>query len=629
MGGAEIAFLVAQVLGGLALFIYGMQVMADGLKRATGNRLRDLLYHLTRNRVAAISVGTVVGFLVHSGAATFMVVGFINAGLMTLGQSVAVILGANVGTTLSMQVVALKLDRYAFFAIALGLLVQLAGRRELVKNVGLVVFGFGVLFLGMTTMSAAVAPLKDGPVADFLRGTDATTVSGLLLGLLASTVLTAGLQSSGATIGVLFALASAGVFTEFRQVFPLLLGAHIGTCTMALIGSVGTNIEARRSAVAHLAFNVLGSLLAIAALPFWLWLVPLVGGDLVRQIANAHTLVQLANALIILPLAGPFAKLVVAITPSKAPPPEQSHLRDRYLETPEMAIVAALRETQRMARLARGQFRDAVRGMVEQSGDALTRVQRTEEAVNTLKDSIREYLLRLAAHRLSKRQSILVQHVLSSVTDLERIGDHATSLAELATAKAEKHVWFDDQSMSGFLDLYRQAHDVLRLTEQSLEPQLGEQERHELAQHVLQARATFKESSQRLKEAHQERVRRKLDHPLTGIFFSRFLAALDKVVKHSRAIAAVELQPVFFVKRHKLQMKSPVVPVPAEHPAGASPVAPDLFADDDAPLALETSGVFEHRLAADAVPPPAGNPLDADEGPTADGSAPEPPESDA
>ncbi len=604
MSGSQIPFLIAQVLGGLALFIYGMKVMSDGLQRAAGNKLRDLLYHLTRNRVAAISVGTVVGFLVHSSATTVMVVGFINAGLMTLTQSIPVVLGANVGTTLSMQVISFKLDEYAFFAVALGLLLQLAGRRDLLRHMGGVLFGFGLLFLGMKTMSGGVAPLKDGPLAELLQSTDAATVTGLLLGFLVSTAITGVIQSSGATIGVLFALSTAGVFTDFRQVFPLILGAHVGTCATALLGSIGTNIEARRSAIAHLLFNFLGSLVAMALTPLWLWLVPLIADDLVRQIANAHTLVQLANALIVLPFVGLFARLVVKVTPSKAPPPERSHLRDRYLDTPEMAIVAALRETQRMARLAHQSLKDAVRGVVEQSSEPLVRVQRTEEAVNTLKDSIRDYLLRLAAHRLSKRQSILVQHVLSSVTDLERIGDHATSLAELATAKSEKHIWFDDESMAGFLDLYRQASAVLRLTCQSLEPQLADEERRELAERILAARRDFKQSSQRLKETHQDRVRRKEEHPLTGIFFSRFVAALDKVVKHTRAIAIAELQPVFFVKRHKLQQKSPVLPVPVNHAPGAAPVAPDLFAPElfDGDDSLETSAQYEQLLTGPDAP---------------------------
>ena len=591
MTGTEIAFLVAQVFGGLALFIYGMKVMSDGLQRAAGNKLRELLYHLTRNRVAGISVGTVVGFLVHSSAATVMVVGFINAGLMTLRQSVAVILGANIGTTLSMQLISFKLDEYAFFAIAIGLVLQLAGRRDLLKHLGGVLFGFGLLFLGMKTMAAGVAPLKGGPLEALLQSTDATTLTGLLLGLLISTAITGVIQSSGATVGVLFALSSAGVFTEFRQVMPLLLGAHIGTCATALLGSIGTNIEARRAAVTHLLFNVLGALAAIAMMPFYLWLVPLTADDLVRQIANAHTLIQVTNALLVLPFVGPFARLVQLVTPSQAPPPEKSHLRDRYLDTPEMAIVAALRETQRMARLTRRQLTDAVRGLVERSSQPLVRVQKNEEAVNTLKDSIRAFLVRLAQHRLSKRQSILVQHVLSSVNDLERIGDHATSLAELVTEKTDKKIWFDDASMLGFLDLYRQAGRVLQLTWRSLSPQLSEHDRHDLADRILEAREAFKASSVRLKAAHQALVQSKEEHPLTGIFFNRFVAALDKIVKHSRSIALVELQPVFFVKQHKLDKRSPVLPARKALPdAGGAPVAPDLFTED-----LEAS--MEARMA--------------------------------
>ena len=569
MSGSAIAFLVAEVLGGLALFILGMKTMSEGLQRAAGNRLRGLLYHLTRNRFAGITVGTVVGFLVHSSAATVMLVGFINAGLMSLTQSIAVILGANVGTTLSMQVVSFKLDEYCYFAVAIGLLLQLAGRKDLLKNLGSVVLGFGLLFLGMKTMSAGVAPLKGGPLEEILRQADAATWGGLLLGLLLSTLITGVVQSSGATVGVLFALSSAGVFTQLSQVFPLLLGAHIGTCATALLGSIGTNIEARRAAVTHLLFNVLGAALAIAMLRFYLWVIPLTADDLVRQIANAHTLIQLVNALVVLPFVGLFARLVELVSPSKAPPPERSHLRDRYLSTPEMAMVAGLRETQRMARMTRRQLTGAIRALVERSVAPLKEVRKTEEAVDALKDSIRAYLFRVAAHRLSKRQSILVQHVLTSVNDLERIGDHATVLAELSQERSSRGIWFDDDSMASVLEHYRQVSHVLELTWRSLESQLAEDARKELAQAILAARSEAVAHSERIRAAHQDLVRRKEVDPLTGLFFARVVSCLDKIVKHSEAIAIAELQPVFFVKEHKLKKESPLLPRhPMPHPDG-------------------------------------------------------------
>ena len=553
---SEIAFVAAQVFGGLALFIFGMKVMSDGLQQAAGSRLRDLLYHLTRNRLAGGGVGSVMGFLVHSSAATVMLVGFVNAGLMSLSQSVPVMLGANVGTTISMQVVSFKLDEYCWFAIALGFLLQITGRREGVKHAGSVLFGFGLLFLGMQTMSLGVAPLKGGPLETVLQRADAATFTGMLLGLLISTCFTGIIQSSGATVGVLFALSTAGVFTEFRQVMPLLLGAHMGTCATALLGSIGTGVEARRVAIAHLMFNVLGSVAAIAMTPLYLWLIPRTADDLVRQIANAHTIIQSVNALLVLPLVVPFARLVERLTPSRAAPMERSHLRDSCIETPETALLAVLRETQRMAGFVREELDASIRCLVEGAPQVPAGLRRTEEAVNTLKAAISDYLMRVAGRRLSKRQSILVQHLLSSVADLERIGDHAMSIAEVGVERLGRNIWFDDESLEAWLEAYRKARHVLHLTGASLDPGLGKAERRRLAKEVIEARREYTDFAERVSEEHREQVRAKTVAPLTGVYFSRLVTCLDKTVEHSRSIAELELEPVFFVKERKLLKSS-------------------------------------------------------------------------
>jgi phosphate:Na+ symporter len=549
---SEIAFVAAQVFGGLALFIFGMKVMSDGLQQAAGTRLRDLLYQLTRNRLAGGGVGSVMGFLVHSSAATVMLVGFVNAGLMSLSQSVPVMLGANVGTTLSMQIVSFKLDEYCWFAIAVGFLLQIGGRREGLKHAGSVLFGFGLLFLGMQTMSLGVAPLKGGPLEAVLQRADAATFGGMLLGLLISTCFTGIIQSSGATVGVLFALSTAGVFTEFRQVMPLLLGAHMGTCATALLGSIGTGIEARRVAIAHLLFNVLGSVAAISMTSFYLWLIPRTADDLVRQIANAHTIIQSVNALIVLPLVIPFARLVERVSPSRARPRERSHLRESCIETPETALLAVLRETQRMARFVREELAGSVRSLVEGAAQMPPGLRRTEEAVNTLKVAISDYLMRIAGRRLSKRQSILVQHLLNSVADLERIGDHAMSIAETGVERRNRNIWFADDSVRGWLAAYRGARHVLHLTWSSLEPQLSKAERRALATEVIEARREYSELSERVTEEHRQLVRSKEVAPLTGVYFGRLITCLDKTVEHSWSIAELELEPVFFVKERKL-----------------------------------------------------------------------------
>ena len=221
--------ILATLMGGLALFLYGMKVLSGGLQALAGVKLRGLLGRLTRNRVASWGAGGLLGFLVHSGPGIVMVVGFVDAGLLTLGAAMPLVIGINLGTTISMQVFAFSIGPLCHVAIAVGLLLFLAGRREWVRNVGSMFVGFGLLFLGMETMSKAIIPLKDaGVFVAFLSTTDGSTAIGILTGLAASTLITAMIQSSGATIGMLFALAAAGVFTDITQAFPLVLGAHVG-----------------------------------------------------------------------------------------------------------------------------------------------------------------------------------------------------------------------------------------------------------------------------------------------------------------------------------------------------------------------------------------------------------------
>ena len=300
MNASQVVFLVGMLLGGLGLFIFGMKIMTQGLQALAGTRMRTLLSRLTRNRVTGALAGTTVGFLVHSGAGAVRLVGFINAGLLTLEASIPIMIGNNLGTTLSMQLFSFHIGAYCYFAIAAGFLMQLLSRRDAVREVGLMVLGVGLLFLGMNTMSDAVGPLKEGGyIQPFLAYTNGATAGGMALGILLSALFTGVLQSSGAMIGMLFALANGGAFDSLSQVFPLVLGAHIGTCVVGLFGSLGTNIEARRSAVSHLAFNVLGSVVAALMFPLYAKALPLVGVELVRQIANTHTAVQLVNGLIL------------------------------------------------------------------------------------------------------------------------------------------------------------------------------------------------------------------------------------------------------------------------------------------------------------------------------------------
>jgi phosphate:Na+ symporter len=562
MSTSELAFVLINVAGGLAFFIYGMKVMSEALQALAGSRMRDLLLRLTRSRLAGLGIGTLLGFTIHSGAATLLLVSFIQAGMMSLGESVPVMLGANVGTTLSMQLISFKVGKYALAAVGAGVLARLAAPRKAWRDAGAVVFGFGLLFLGMDTMSAAVVPLRQGGHLEaILAVTSAPTVSGYVLSLLLATVVTAAFQSSGATIGVLFALCQAGVFGEVRPAFPIVLGAHIGTCSATLLGAIGTNVEARRSALAHLSFNVLGAGIATLMLPLYLWAIPATSGDLARQVANTHTLVQLANALLVLPFSAAFARLAVWLSPSKQKPPERSWLDEAALDTPEQAIANAMREARRMACTTRLMLVQAMAGLLRRTSKPFASVVKNEEVVDTLKRWTNAYLLAVADRRLSTRQSILLQHLMVTVSDLERIGDHIEEVTKTTSEKVAAHVWFDEESMRLLVEQYLLVDRLLRLTILSLDPDLRAFK--PVAKRMLELRREFVVSTRTLRVRYRKLVVDHVETARNGLYYERYLRCFERIVRHTKSIARVEREDFFAVKPQKFERRTERVSAPA------------------------------------------------------------------
>ncbi len=391
MSGYDGFMLISAIVGGLALFIFGMNIMADGLRKAAGNHLRTILQRTTDNRFAGVFLGSVLGFLIHSSAATVMLVGFVNAGLTTLAQSVPAMLGANIGTTLSMQMISFKLDRYCFFAIAIGFVIQLMARRRHHKAIGQSIMGFGLLFLGMSTMSGTIKPHREA-LAPLLASIDGTTLPGMLIGIAVSTLITSIIQSSGATIGMCYALISAGVFTELIQVYPILLGAHIGTCATAMLGSIGTNIEARRTAVSHLLFNILKTIMAASCMRFFLWLIPMTADGLIHQMANLNTAIVLIASLPVLAIPNLYARLVRFIVFSRKPRPQPSHLDNSLLNTPEKAIAACILELRRVSKMAAESLRINGDLFFKPDRRAVHTIRMNEAVINEIKLSMRSYL---------------------------------------------------------------------------------------------------------------------------------------------------------------------------------------------------------------------------------------------
>lgn len=547
----EIVMTLFHLLGGLAIFILGMELMTSGLRAFAKNKLRAILSHATENRLYGVGLGTVLGLLVHSSAASVMYVGFVNAGLMTLAQSIPPILGANFGTSLAMQLISFNLTDYSYIAIGIGFGLRLGGVKPKLKDAGTTLLGFGLLFLGMETMSGAIEPHKD-LLQPYLARIDGATVGGMLLGILISTLITGIIQSSGATIGMSFVLIQSGVFTQLSQVYPIILGAHIGTCVTAQLASIGTNISARRTALAHLFFNLANVAMAALAAPLFLWLIPLTTSDLVHQAANLHTGVMLVATLLVLPVTPQFARLVQLLVPSAKPPPQPSYLDREKLDRPETAIRATIRELKRAASicedsliLCQGVFLYGNRENRDK------RIKLNEQAIDDIKDEMGDYLTDLTHRYMSRRQILLAEYVNQCVAHIERVHDHIDAISDLSVRRHREHAAaFDHEAMEQIFRLFGDARRVLELLTASLNADTGKDE--EAAQALSEQHNHFHQHAKEIGEDFASRVAAHDFPPIVGIFFGEYLAAFARLVRHARAVTDVQRDKDFFVKSRKL-----------------------------------------------------------------------------
>lgn len=556
MDAGETVFLAFTLAGGLALFLFGMQLMTEGLRAAAGDRLRLVIYRSTGNRLAGLGLGTGLGFLMHSSATTVMTVGFINAGLLGLAQSVPVLMGANLGTTLSMQLISLKLTDYALFAVALGFLVSAVTPSPMLHSVGRSLLGFGLLFMGMDLMSGAIEPHREA-LMPWLAAIDGTTWRGMLLGTLIAWLFTAVVQSSGATIGMTFVLLSAGAFNSLEQVYPIVLGAHLGTTTTAIIASLGAGIEAKRGAAANLAFNVANVALAVLAAPLFITAIEATSADIVRQTANLHTAIMLVAAIALLPFSGWIAAALRRLLPSRQPVPAVSFLVPDLLAMPENALTAVIREARRSLAISMQSLRAARKFAAATDERRRPRAMAVnEQAVNEIRDATLAYLERLTKRYLSRRQSLLAQYLSHIASDIERVGDHLEHIVEsLEAQRRTPNAAYDDRMREGLLTLFDEAMDVLEAAHQSLD---AEQARFPDAADALEAaRDTFVEHSQHIRQAVNDRVAAHEVHAIAGIYFSRQVISFDYMVRHCRMIAREEQQPFFALEPAKLDRMEP------------------------------------------------------------------------
>ncbi|MBW1898673.1 MAG: Na/Pi cotransporter family protein [Deltaproteobacteria bacterium] len=450
------SFLFIGLLGGLAFFLYGIEKMSIGMKKTAGDQMRKILSALTKNRVVALFVGAFVTMVIQSSSATTaMLVSFVNAQLMTFTQSIGVIFGAGIGTTITAQLIAFKLADYALLMIVAGFSMHMFAKKEYIKNIGDVILGFGILFYGMKLMSDSMKPLRTYPeFVNLMQG-----LENPFLGIFVGTVFTAVIQSSSAFIGIIIVLAQQGLVSLDAGI-PLILGANIGTCVTAVFASIGSSREAKRVAMAHVLFRVAGVLLFFFWIPQFSKIIKTIAlhfnSDVTRQIANAHTLFNVSVALIFLPFTMIFANLITKILPDKEDDKAMElttwHLDDNVTSTPALAIDLARVETSRMAKLLGRMLRSIIipfmsdvklmsKEILEKDElelflkeipkqdeifpqlTLLEGIDMREEKIDFLEEKIGEYLVSLARQNLTDSQASEVYGMISIIKDMESIGD--------------------------------------------------------------------------------------------------------------------------------------------------------------------------------------------------------------
>jgi phosphate:Na+ symporter len=530
---------ILSMAGGLGLFLFGIRTMGDGLENAAGAKLKRMLEVLTGNRFLAVLVGFVVTAIIQSSTATtVMVVGFVNAGMMTLAQAVGVIMGANIGTTVTSLLIALNFSSVAAASVLVGVILMLASKKTLVKNLGSIFTGFGLLFLGIDLMSDSMAPLRES--AGFMNFIVAVSDSPLrpLFGILLGIVMTAVLQSSSASVGVLQTLAMQGLVPLKFSVF-VLFGQNIGTCLTALFSTVGAKKNSKRAAVIHLLFNLLGTgmFILIALLTPYIEWIEKISSDPMAQIAISHIVFNVVSTVVLFPFAKLLVKLSCLIVPGKDDSESEMHCRfidDRLLNTPPFAVMQVGKEVARMAKLARDNFETSAYALINRSDKDLNKVMEKEEVINYLNHHITSYLVKLNALDITDSDSDYIARVFHAINDIERVGDHATNLAEAAERNIGDGLTFSDAARD---ELNQLCGSVITLLDRSIEAfnnqSLGDGEAKELSdleEHIDDLTLTCQ-------DAHIFRLNRNECNTEAGMLYLNTITDFERVGDHAINIA--------------------------------------------------------------------------------------------
>ena len=530
---------ILSMAGGLCLFLFGIRTMGDGLENAAGAKLKRMLEVLTGNRFLAVLVGFVVTAIIQSSTATtVMVVGFVNAGMMSLAQAVGVIMGANIGTTVTSLLIALNFSSVAAAAVLVGVILMLASKKTVVKNLGAIFTGFGLLFLGIDMMSDSMAPLRDS--AGFMNFIVTVSESPLrpLFGIILGIVMTAVLQSSSASVGVLQTLAMQGLVPLKFSVF-VLFGQNIGTCLTALFSTVGAKKNSKRAAVIHLLFNVIGTgiFILIALLtPYVEWIEKL-SPDPMAQIAISHIVFNIVSTVVMFPFAKVLVKLSCLLVPGKDDSESEMHCKfidDRLLNTPPFAVMQVSKEVARMAKLARDNFETSAHALINRSDKDLDKVMENEEIINYLNHHITSYLVKLNALDITDSDSDYIARVFHAINDIERVGDHAINLAEAAQHNIGEGLKFSDPARE---ELNQLCGSVVTLLERSMAAFDNQSLSDNEAKELSDLEEHIDDLTLECQDSHIFRLNRKECNTEAGMLYLNTITDFERVGDHAINIA--------------------------------------------------------------------------------------------
>ena len=537
-------FDILTMVGGLSLFLFGMNIMGEALERAAGNSLRSLLGKLTTSRMLGFLTGLAVTAVIQSSSATtVMVVGFVNSGLLSLGQAINVIMGANVGTTATAWILSLsgiegdnlfvqllKPTSFTPVLALLGIVYYMFIKDGKKKDIGLILLGFATLMFGMDTMSGAVKGLKDEAwFTDlFLLFTNP------VLGVVAGAVLTAVIQSSSASVGILQALSSTGA-VSYAAAIPIIMGQNIGTCVTAMLSSVGATKNAKRAANVHLLFNILGTIIGLVLflLVSWIFSPAILGDGATRLgISVCHTVFNILCTAILLPSGNLLEKLVCKIVPDDKLPEATAELDERLLTTPSIALQRCQVLTAEMADVAAQTYHSSITALDSFSDELAETIKELEERTDHYEDILGSYLVKLSAHQISQEDNAEATMLLKAISDFERIGDHAKNIMESAAELSTKKLAFSPQALEELGVLTAATHEILALSIDAFV-------RHDLeaAYRVEPLEEVIDDLKEQMRTRHILRLQQGICSIETGFIWSDLLNALERTGDHCSNIA--------------------------------------------------------------------------------------------